>query len=135
MVNPYQASRATLPGSTNNAIDTLDVSETWKRRFRLIERAGGVHLPRLRQLGFGERMQANVNLLAFLLGPIYFGIKGMWKLALTYLGCVLILMVVLVMLGLENAGQGAGIGLGVAFGARANVNYYSKKVLGIDRWF
>lgn len=80
-------------------------------------------------------MNANFNPLAFFFGPVYFAIKGMWKTALSYLGCAVAVVAVLSALGLDHHIQSVGIGLAVAFSMRANVNYYSKKVLGIDRWF
>jgi hypothetical protein len=45
----------------NDVISGLDVSESWKRKFRLIEKAGGPDLSKFRDLSFGERFRATLQ--------------------------------------------------------------------------
>lgn len=131
MTNPYQAPTSTLSDtSISHAIDQLDVSETWKKRFKLIERAGGVRMPNFKLLTFKERMQANFDILAFFFGPIYFLIKGLWQQALTLLTIIFAIAIASVLLGFDQHIKGVGYGLGAVFAIRANVGYYSRKVLG-----
>ena len=80
-------------------------------------------------------MQARI--LAFLFGFIYFFVKGMWKPGLTFLGISVVLLIVLLVLNIENDSiyRAAGIGYSVVAMTRANILYYSKKVLGKELWF
>lgn len=135
--NPYQA-----PQSADEAlsaqIDQLAVSDTWKKRFHLIEKAGGVKLPRFKELRFRERLSVNFNVWALLFGPIYLLIKGMWKLALTWLGIILLAGVVLAVIEIMfqiNTGNALGTGVAVALSMLANRNYYKKMVQGRLDWF
>ncbi|WP_066568204.1 DUF2628 domain-containing protein [Snodgrassella sp. CFCC 13594] len=139
--NPYQAPPSVaLPeiGNTASVIDGLPVSERWKKKFRLIEKAGGEKLPRFKELTFKQRFALNFNIWALLFGPVYMLIKGMWKLAVSTL---LITLVVAFVVGLielalqKNFGNGLFIGLSAAFSMLANRNYYKKMVLGRLDWF
>ena len=135
--NPYQAPQSTAE-TPSTQIDQLAVSDTWKKRFHLIEKAGGVKLPRFKELSFRERMSVNFNVWAFLFGPIYLLIKGMWKLALTWLGIALlvgILLAVIEMMFQINTGNAAGVGVAVGLSMLANRNYYKKMVQGQLDWF
>ena len=141
-INPFAAPQAevgdlSLAGTT--PIDSLDVSESWKNRFRLIEQAGGVKLPKLRDLAFGDRMRVTFNGWAFLFGFFYFAAKGMWRKGLVLLlMCIAILTVlelILMMIGTRHLGNSAGYGVAVLFASRANVDFYKKKVLGKDGWW
>lgn len=68
-------------GSESGAIDALEVNESWKEKFRLIEEAGGFNGLYIRNpgvLSFRERLALTFNLGGLLLGPIYYFWKGMW---------------------------------------------------------
>ncbi len=135
--NPYQAPQSTAE-TPSTQIDQLAVSDTWKKRFHLIEKAGGVKLPRFKELSFRERMSVNFNVWAFLFGPIYLLIKGMWKFALAWLGVTLlvgILLAVIEMMFQINTGNAAGVGVAVGLSMLANRNYYKKMVQGQLDWF
>lgn len=137
--NPYHAPQSTdLADSGNRSliIEQLDVPESWKKRFRLIEQAGGEKLPRIKELSFGERMSVGFNVWTMLFGVIYLLIKGMWKLALSYLAAVVLLS--FAVSALEASGWKVGnalfIGLAAGFAAITNRNYYKKMVLGRSEW-
>lgn len=141
--NPYAPPKAevadvklTFKGSR---IDALQVSDNWKVRFRLLERAGGVKLPKLKELSTGERMKIMFNVLAFLFGPLYYLSKGMWKKALVLFAiCFLILVVLeltLSLVGLGRLGNAVGYGIGAIFAVRANIDFYKKMVLRDNGWW
>jgi hypothetical protein len=116
-------------------IDALKVSDAWKTRFRLIERAGGVKLPNLKALAFGQRMKVMFNVLAFLFGPLYYLAKGLWKKALVLFAiCVVVVVVADLVMG-DRLGNAIGIATGALFAVRANIDFYKKKVLGDDGWW
>ena len=66
-------------------IARLDVSESWKNKFRLIEKAGGPELPHVKKLTTRERFSVSFKPLALFLGPFYYFAKGLWKQAVFYL--------------------------------------------------
>lgn len=115
-------------------ISELDVSETWKEKFRLIEKAGGPTLPNYKSLSFGERLKANFNALAFLLGPIYFVAKGLWRQGVLYLVLAIAFVVLFEAAGLGKYGNGIGYGFAAIYAMRANVSYYRKVVLAEVSW-
>lgn len=141
--NPYAAPKAevrdiavdTLPSN----IASLQVPSAWKAKFYLIERAGGVKLPKFRELKVGERLKVNFNILAFLFGPIYYAVKGMWKKGLTlFLASSLVvigLAIVCELLGFGALGNALGYGVAALFATRANIDYYKKVVLHENGWW
>lgn len=133
-VSPYAPPAAALQ-ATPDPISRLAVSETWKRRFRLIERAGGPALPDFRSLPAKERFGLNFNFLAFFFGPIYYLIKGLWRQAVVYLACAVALVMVFELMGLGQFARGVGYGVAAVYAMRANVSYYRKVVLGDAPWF
>lgn len=137
--NPYAPPKAEVSDVTltfkGSRIDALPVSDAWKTRFRLIERAGGVKLPNLKALSFGQRMKVMFNVLAFLLGPLYYLTKGLWKKALVLFAiCVVVVVVADLVMG-DRFGNAIGIATGALFAVRANIDFYKKKVLGDDGWW
>ncbi len=116
-------------------VEQLDVSDSWKNTFRLIERAGGPDLPQFKELSFGERFSINFKLLAFLFGPFYFLAKGLWKQAVLYLLIALALVFLFDALGLEKVSKSIGYGFAAIYAVRANVSYYRKAVLNVTPWF
>jgi len=141
--NPFAPPQAPVndvaaPLATSN-IDELPVSDTWKTRFHIIEKAGGVKLPQFKALSFGERMKINFGILPFLFGPFYYLAKGMWKKAITlFLLCVVLVVVLAVLLELVGLGRfsnSLGYGVAAVFAVRANIDYYKKMVLGQNGWW
>lgn len=145
MSDPYNSCGSTVlrttPAATpagprvqTDPISRLDVAESWKRRFRLIERAGGPDLPHFRDLPFGDRFALNFNVLAFLLGPFYYLAKGLWRQAVLYFVLAVALIVLLDVLGFGTLSRGVGYGFGALYGLRANISYYKKVVRGETPW-
>ena len=129
--------------NTQNAriadISSLPISESWKAKFHLFEKAGGVKLPKFRDLSFSERMKVNFNVIAFFLGPIYYAVKGMWKKGITFFAvcvvAIVILSILLELAGLERFGKALGYGAAAIFAVRANIDYYKKMVLNQNGWW
>ena len=113
--------------------DYSGFSPTWRKRFELIDKAGGAKMPRFKELSFGERMTVNTNVLAFFFGPFYYLAKGMWKKAISITAIIFAFIFVLVLLGLKsNAGIGGAAA--VMWSMLANMSYYKIEVLGEDPW-
>ncbi|MCW4453586.1 DUF2628 domain-containing protein [Flavobacterium sp. MXW15] len=138
--NPYQSSDTALTpareerGTHHDRIAALDVSETWKRRFRAIEAAGGPELPRFRELPFSERRRVQFNLLAFLLGPFYYLAKGLWRQAVVYVLIALAVILLLELAGLDSVTRVVGYGFAAVYAVRANIGYYKRMVLAQPPW-
>lgn len=120
-------------------IEKLTVTERWKTRFRLLEKAGGPSLHNLKALSLSERFMISMNLWGVLFGPLYYVAKGMWKKAVVFTG-VGLLVIAAIAWALSLAGavylaDSLGYGLAAVFGARANIDYYKKMVLGQDGWW
>ena len=121
-------------------IDSLDVSDKWKTRFKWLRRAGGPsmlnakHMTRQERRGF-----INFNILAFLFGPFYYLAKGMWRKAISlFVVCAagaIVLESLLDALGFGEFGKAVGYGVGAVFAVRANIDYYKKMVLEDNGWW
>lgn len=121
-------------------IEELSVSDSWKRVFRLIDKAGGPTFPRLKSLSAEERAIAyRLNFLAFLFGPLYYAAKGMVKKALVFLLIAIAVCVALTLsldwLGLAEYDRFIGPAFAVVFALRANIDYYKKMVLDDNGWW
>lgn len=137
---PPQSDVAEPIDTSDTAIDSLPVSDTWKRRFRFIKKAGGPSMANLKTMPKEERKGAfQFNILAFLFGPFYYLAKGMWKkglsLFLICLSAVIALEVILVMIGFPQLGKALGYGVAAVFAMRANIDYYKKMVLDENGWW
>lgn len=141
--NPYAAPKAEVRDieatSASSDIASLQVPSAWKAKFHLIERAGGVKLPKFKELKVGERLKVNFNVLAFLFGPIYYAVKGMWKKGLALFALSTLVVVVLAtvceVLGFGVLGNALGYGVAALFATRANIDYYKKVVLHENGWW
>lgn len=138
--NPYQAPASAVQppevprAMQRDAIALADVSETWKRRFRAIEAAGGPTLPRFKELPFGERAGIQFNILAFLFGPFYYLAKGLWRQALLYVIIAITCVLVMELSGLGKFATGVGYGFAAVYSLRANVSYYQRVLLQRAPW-
>ena len=141
--NPFTPPRshvADLTDSFETDIDSLPVSDTWKKRFNWIRKAGGPSMPNLKTMPRAERKGFNqFNILAFLFGPFYYLAKGMWRKSISlFVVCaavVIALEFLLVMIGFERFGKALGYGVSTVFAIRANIDYYKKMVLGKNGWW
>ncbi len=111
----------------------------WAEIFLLIDKAGGVKLPLLKEMPRKEQSKIRINWLAFLLGPFYYLAIGLWRPMITYFFCIVLFFMALDYLaltyfGIENL-KIPGIAAAVVWGMLANINYYKMKVLGEKNWF
>jgi hypothetical protein len=128
-------SQAAAAAGLNNESEAI--SESWKSRFALLEKAGGVKIPNIKNLQFGERRKVVFNVWGFLFGPLYYLAKGMWKKAISLLGVAILAIVVL-----EVICKTIGISdtvtnfvAGAIFATRATIDYYKKVKLGDNGWW
>ncbi|MDP2367420.1 DUF2628 domain-containing protein [Rhodoferax sp.] len=115
---------------------TSAISDSWKKKFALMDQIkkspeSSSKLPLMTRLG------VNYNLLAFLLGPIYYFVKGMWKRAITLTAIAFVVVMFFVMILAETARNEFFMSMigPVIFMARANGDYYKKMVQGNNGWW
>ncbi len=116
------------------------MSPSWQKRFDFFNAYG---LPNstpesraaYRALSFMDRLKLTSNILAFLFGPIYFFVKGMWRKGLTLLGIFVAVEVVLIILNASDTlVRGIGFGLAAIAMTTANYAYYLHVVRGSQSW-
>ncbi|MDX1878800.1 DUF2628 domain-containing protein [Mycobacterium sp. SMC-18] len=121
-------------------LPSVTVSPSWQKRFDFFNAYG---LPNstpeskaaYKALTFLERVKLTSNILAFLFGPIYFFVKGMWRKGLTLLGIFVAVEVVLVVLNVSDSlARAIGFGLAAIGMSTANYAYYLHVVRGSQSW-
>lgn len=126
-----------LDRTTAASPDFSQYSPKWQFRFGFFDRYGGPKSPEYKQafkaLKFGERIKVQSNFYAFFFGFIYFFILGLWRKALSLVGIVVVLSVVLAFLP-DAIGRGVGVGFSVLASMSANYAYYLDKVKGSRSW-
>ncbi|OBJ69657.1 DUF2628 domain-containing protein [Mycobacterium sp. 1274756.6] len=119
---------------------SYEVPEAWRSRFEFFDRYGHqASTPEARAaykaLPFGGRLRISANILAFLFGPIYFFVKGMWRKGLSLL---LAAIVVSLALSQVEVSDGLNTGIGTAFAAvamlTANYAYYLHVTKASTSW-
>lgn len=114
----------TLPPAPS--VESLEVSEYWKKKFRLVEKAGkwnGLSWSNGKALSFSEKGEL-VSLPGLALGPIVYFYLGMWKKGLVIL---LVGIVLLIVLG-QVAPLLAGAMIGAYCGGSVVYDYYQFKL-------
>src|SRR5471032_3260321 len=118
-----------------------DLGSKWVHNFALMEQAGGVRLPRLGTLPFGDRVRVLFNIWALLFGPVYYAVKGMWRKGLALFFAIMAVLVVVELaadlLGIRETKINliSNIVIPLIFATRANIDYYKKMVLGENGWW
>lgn len=126
--------------SNPNAGRDSELAPVWQRRFAFFDRYGLPNgsregLMAARELSFVERMQLNSNILAFLFGPFYFMVKGMWRKGLTLLLAELAGVVVVVLAGWPLRYLQFGlVAVSLAAMMTANYAYYLQVRRGSTWW-
>jgi hypothetical protein len=123
------------------SIDDLNVSEKWKERFRLIEKAGPFERGKYRHqetLTPAERRKINFNVPAFLFSAFYYLVKGMPRKAFVIAGCgwlfAALLTILESILNFTAPSSIFWIVPGAVVASLANRDYYQKMVLHEDMW-
>lgn len=116
------------------------ISAAWRARFALLHKAGGAAMPQSIELTLAERAAVRFNLLAFVLGPVYYAAMGMWKkgvtLALVAIALVALARLLLGAAGLDHGGLPAMAWLipPLLYATRANIDYFTRVVLHDEGW-
>jgi len=106
----------------------------WKSVFDLIERAGGPKMPDAEKLSLNERISVYFSVWGFLLGPIYYLAKGMWKKGITlFVGGIAIIVTLITAIGQDMAFTNFIIP--AIFSSRANIDYYKKIIMNDNGWY
>ncbi len=130
----------TGPQHVDNSSELASVSESWKKKFALIEKAGGPKLPKARDLSSAERNSLIFNWLGALFNGFYYLVKGMWKKAITLTALSVVISLVFDLVfsaaGFPKVATVFSVALPVAiFGTRANIDFYKKVMLGDNGWW
>lgn len=114
-----------------------EISEAWKERFALIEKAGGVKLPKLGELESTEKRKVLFNIWGLLFAPFYYLAKGMWKKAIVLAALsIVIALVIDALLGESRiVDLMTNLIAPALFAVRANVDFYKKTILGDNNWW
>lgn len=140
-ISPYTPPQSNVSAAEPEAdIESLPVSDVWKKRFRWLRKAGGPSMPNIKNMSRSERREyRQFNVLGFLFGPFYYFAKGMWKKGISlFLVCVTVIVVlaaILEMLGIGRFASALGYGASAVFSVRANIDYYKKMVLRSNGWW
>ncbi|MGV0678609.1 MULTISPECIES: DUF2628 domain-containing protein [Mycolicibacterium] len=117
-----------------------NLSDSWRWKFDFFDTYG---LPNsspeakaaYRNLSFMAKLRLSSNILAFLFGPIYFFVKGMWRKGLTLLGLTIAVAAVLVLVDVSDSiGRAVGIAVSVLAMSTANYAYYLHVARGSQSW-
>ncbi len=137
--------------TTKRDIETLKVNDSWKKRFRIIDKYydssknfifQSVMNDEYKNLSRKEAIKLNIGirfnhggigtfLAGVFFGPFYYLVKGMWLKAIVYTLFLIILINILAFLmHIPENDHSFGSGLSVIFGLFAPFDYYRLKVLG-----
>lgn len=111
-------------------INSLNVSDSWKDKFRNIESAEPISLSPLPNFKYPKKLNfwTKLNTLAFLFNFIYYAIKGMWKKGLVLFGINVLVVIILSIIAPQFTGM-AWIVPAVLAQQMANTDFYRFKVL------
>ena len=123
--------------------DIPALSEKWRLRFAVIEKAGGERArwwkwSEWKQLSWKEKRLITSNLWAFIFGPLYYVYLGMWRKAITLMLVVTVIDVIIGMTGdaLDvPLDKSLWLVSALAFKQCANIDYYRKTVLNRREWW
>jgi hypothetical protein len=121
-------------------INRAELSETWQIRFAYFDTYGPVSSTpegrrAYRALPFFEKMRLGGNIWAFLFGPLYFVIKGMWRKGCTLLAVAVMLAFPILLFDLGSAIERiTSILVPVVAMITANYAYYLYVVQGDRSW-
>ncbi|MFN7571514.1 MAG: DUF2628 domain-containing protein [Betaproteobacteria bacterium] len=137
---PAQYEAKSEESEADTDIESLPISEIWKKRFRWLRKAGGPSMKNIKDMPISERIRGSTfNILAFLFGPFYYIAKGMWRKGVAlFVVCVVVVVlldIVLTLSGFAKVGKALGYGVSAVFAVRANIDYYKKMVLGENGWW
>jgi hypothetical protein len=116
------------------------LAPVWQSRFAFFETYGLPNAtPQAREayqaMSFGQRLRLNSNLLAFLFGPFYFLVKGMWRKGLALLVGSFLILTVLSAVGVpDGIVQALGFAVSAVAMITANYAYFLHVKHGSTSW-
>lgn len=118
-------------------LDSMDLDEKWKNRFRLIHEAGGPKSRRLHHLDASCRREVFFNGYAMIFGFFYYlklGMirRGLMLLLASVIACVFILLFLWIFIS-PNFMVG-WFSLTVVFALLCNRDYYNYRINGVDEF-
>lgn len=117
-----------------------ELPASWQRRFAFYDEYGVPNTSpesrdAYRRLPFGAKMRLNANLWAFLFGPIYFFVKGIWRKGLSLSALAITLAVIVLGLGAPDfVDRAASLVVPALAMTTANYAYYLHIVRGSRSW-
>ncbi|HEY4374402.1 MAG TPA: DUF2628 domain-containing protein [Burkholderiales bacterium] len=141
--NPYATPEAPVVAPVADAavdIDALDISDTWKKRFKAMRKAGYPERFDRNALDADEKKHLQpFNILGYLFGPFYYFSKGMWKkgilLTVGVIVIITLLDIALRAMGLASFAGALKFGGPAVFAAKVNMDYYKTMVRGDKGWW
>ena len=128
----------TAPSTSRPATDTPPLSEAWQRRFAFFESYGSPFQPAaakaLRALPLGPQLSISFNLWAFIFGPIYFAVVGVWRRGVTLMAVAVVLSLALDHLFGDAVSRAFGFGAAAVFATTVNYYRFIKVTQGRDEW-
>ena len=117
-----------------------ELPDSWQRRFAFYDRFGVPNISQesrqaYRDLSFGDKLRLNTNIWAFLFGPFYFFVKGMWRKGLVLL--VVAIALAATFLAVDAPGivvRAASLVVPALAMTTANYAYYLHVVKGSRSW-
>jgi hypothetical protein len=116
------------------------LSPIWQERFAFFQRYGSPGSASketrqaLRSMGLWRNIRVSMNFLAYLFGPIYFAVKGMWRQALTFLLVGAGVVTALSLLGAsDGVFRAVTLGFCLLYSTTANYAYF-RHVNGERSW-
>lgn len=127
------------------SIGGVEIKPKWRERFEFFDAHGSPatreYQAAFRHLSLGRRALLGFNILAFIFGPIYYVVLGMWRKALTLLaiglgvGAVLTIVEMAVGSALsELVWRAVPVGFSALYATCANYSYYLHVVHGNRSW-
>lgn len=131
--------------NTENINTAKAYSAKWQARFDFFDRYGAPSSPSFREalkpLPFREKLRVNMNLIAFLFGPVYLFVLGLWKknimLILIMMAVYAVVIIALAIAGMEFPRYlqvGLAYGFNALYGMSTNYNYYLKERKSDNGW-
>ncbi|WP_421567120.1 DUF2628 domain-containing protein [Stenotrophomonas sp. PD6] len=121
--------------------------QKWRDRFQFFDAHGAPgslsYKAAFKALPFLRRIRIQSSILAFLFGPIYFFILGLWRKALVglalSLGTIIVAVLLYAIFGANSAfadivSRVLGLAMTLIYATTANYAYYLKEVKGADSW-
>ena len=116
------------------------LAPVWQNRFAFFSQYGlPTSTPQGREafkaLSFWERFRLNSNFLAFLFGPFYFMVKGMWRKGVALLVAALVVGTLISVLGLPSGVMRfTSLAFALAASMTANYAYFLHVTRGSTSW-